>query len=352
MPTDRYIKKGVLEDISDVVKEVDSQDGLFPHIVSASKQGDAIYAMPSRLLISVFEGDQNLRESSGTLEALAKKVTELQKQSSSSTVNTSPMKGPELLLRDLYYADSATWKDSNGTINTEALRNYLRCAKQIYDSDSHDRKSEDRIDANVSDSALETGEKLGTHRYDGLLTGEWKYSYGTLSDFYGLQTLCSSRKESQTDYCLLNRDQVKSYIPYLTAGVMKNGNTEAGKNFVKLLLGKQAENSESNGIPVNRAAFDSLCQEKTDAQNVKDESSICFSTQGSDKTYGFNYINLTQKDITIFTDIIESLNQPAMTDRVIQEIVLKQGKQYLLDQQELDKTVDAILKKVNLYLEE
>ena len=208
--------------------------------------------MPSRLLISIFEGDQNLRESSGTLEALAKKVTELQKQSSSSTVNTSPMKGPELLLLDLYYADSATWKANNDTINPEALNSYLQYAKQIYDSDSHDRKEEDRIDDTMSNSVLETGEKLGTHQCNGLLTGEWKYSYGTLSDIYGLQTLCSSRKESKTDYCLLNRDRVKSYIPYLTAGVMKDGNTEAGKNFVKLLLGKQAENSESNGIPVNR----------------------------------------------------------------------------------------------------
>lgn len=352
MPTDRYIEKGVLEDISDIVKEVDKQDGLFPHIVDASKQGDAIYAMPSRLLISVFEGDQNLRESSGTLENLAKKVTELQKQSSSSTVNTSPLKGPELLLLDLYYADSATWKDNNGTINSEALSSYLQYAKQIYNSDSHDRKEEDRIDDTMSDSVLKTGEKFGTHRCNGLLTGEWKYSYGTLSDIYSLQTLCSSRKESKTDYCLLNRDRVKSYIPYLTAGVMKDGNTEAGKNFVKLLLGKQAENSESNGIPVNRAAFEALCQEKLDAQNVKDEVSICFSAPESDKTYGFDYVNLTQKDIDLFTDIIESLDQPAMTDRVIQEIVLEQGKQYLLDQQDLDKTVDAILKKVNLYLEE
>lgn len=352
MPTDRYIEKGVLEDISDVVKEVDQKDGLFPNIVNASKEKDAIYAIPSRLLIPVFEGNQDLRASSGTLESLAQKVTELQKQSSSSTVNTSPLKGPKLLLLDLYYADSATWKDKEGSIDAEALSNYLRYAKQIYDSDKHDSKEEDHIDSSTGNSTLETGEKIGTHRYNGLLSGEWQYSYGTLSDIFGLQTICSSRKKSKTDYCLLNRDRVKSYIPYLTAGVMKKGNTEAGKNFVKLLLGKQAENSQSNGIPVNRAAFEALCHEKLDDPNVKDGLSMIFSSQDSDKTYDFDYVNLTQKDIDIFTDIVESLEQSAMTDRVIQEIVLEQGKQYLQGKQDLEETVDAILKKVNLYLNE
>lgn len=352
MPTDRYIEKGVLEDISDIVTDIDRNDGIFKNIMEASRQGDAIYAMPSRLMISVLEGKENITKAGGSLETLAGTLTELQKQSADATVNTLPLKGPKLLLRDLFYADSASWKTKDGKIQSEALTNYLRIAKQIYDSDTHKRKEEETMDANTSYTALYSGELVGSHQCTGLLTGQWKYSFGTLTDIFGLQTICSSRKKSKTDYCLLNRDRVKSFIPYLTAGVTKGNNTEAGKNFVKVLLGKKAESNESNGIPVNRAAFDEVLQEKLDAQNVKDGSSLVMSSPDSEKTYGFTYINLTQQDIDRFTNFIEELDQPAMTDRTIQNIILEQGKKHLLGEQDLNQTVDAILKKVNLYLTE
>ena len=41
-----------------------------------------------------------------------------------------------------------------------------------------------------------------------------------------------------------------------------------------------------------------------------------------------------------------------MTNRVIQEIVLGQADKYLLGEQSLESTVDAVMKKVNLYLAE
>lgn len=150
----------------------------------------------------------------------------------------------------------------------------------------------------------------------------------------------------------MNHGKVKTYIPYLMAGVVKGGNTEAGKKFAKLLLGKKAGNSDTNGIPVNQAAYDAVCKEKLHAQNVKDKSSISFGAQGSDKNYGFAYANLKQKEIDSFTEIMESLDKPSITNRVIQKIVLEQGKKYLREEQGLEDTADAILKKVNLYLAE
>ena len=41
-----------------------------------------------------------------------------------------------------------------------------------------------------------------------------------------------------------------------------------------------------------------------------------------------------------------------MTNRVIQEMVLEQGEKYLLGEQSLESAVEAIFKKVNLYLAE
>lgn len=352
MPKEGYIQKGILQDISDVVEEVNKSDGIFPNILEASKQEGKIYAMPARLIIPILEGDQTTVNSGKDLKSMAARATALKKKDNSSGKKPLPIHGPESLLRDLFYADSATWAKEDGTLDKETVTNYLECAKELYDADSHDSKLEDQIDSIDADSTIETGEKIGTHRYDGLLTGEWKYSFGTLSDIQELQMICSYRPQTKTDFCLMNYGKAKSYIPYLMAGVVKSGNTDAGKEFVRTLLGKKAENSDSNGIPVNRAAYDAVCKEKLHAQNVKDESSLVFSQQGSDKTYGFDFANLKQKEIDSFTEIMESLEKPSIANRVIQKIILEQGKKYLRGEQGLEDATDAILKKVNLYLAE
>lgn len=346
MPVDSYIEKGILCDLTELVDEIDKKDGIFKGIKEGSKKDGKIYAMPARFLISVAEGDKDTVAAGGTLSSLAKRAEELKKGKDSSRVI---QKGSRTLLRDLYYADSATWQKEDGTLDQNALREYLACAKQMYDPDP-DGKDNDFQDKEVGDATF-GGEKVGTSNSASQLIGESQISLGSLAGIFDLQTMCSVQVQTKTDYCLMNGEKVKSYIPYLMAGVVEGGNTEAAKMFVRELLGSKAGNSASNGIPVNRAAYNAVCKEKLDAQNVKDGSSVSGTTEDGKKV-GFEYVNLTKEDEDRFTEIVESLTKPAMTNRVIQEMVLEQGKKYLLGEQELDSTVDAIQKKVDLYLAE
>lgn len=349
MPTENYIEKGILADISDVVNEVDKKDGIFANIREGSTKDGKIYAMPVRFLISVVEGDEATIEAGGSLEALAKRAEELKKKNPSS--NVTPNKGTRTLLRDLYYADSASWQREDGSLDEDALTAYLTYAKQIYDVDMRE-KEKDSTDKLIGDGDLQ-GDKFGTNNESGLISGEQKLSFGSLASIFELQTMCSTWTQTKADYCLMNHENVKSYIPYLLAGVTEGGNKETAKEFVKELLGKKAGSSEQNGIPVNRAAYDKVITEKLDARNVKDGYSVAFCGQEEDaKVYGYEYVNLTQDDIDKFTGIVTSLTKPAMTNRVIQELVLEQGDKYLLGEQGLEDTVDAILQKVNLYLAE
>lgn len=353
MPTDSYIEKGLLEDISDIVKEVDDKEGLFANIVESCKKDGKVYAMPTRFLISAIQGKKAILDAGGTLESMTKKAVELAKNKKlPAGIPATPLKSARMHLRDYYYADSATWKKEDGSIDEKLLKDYLSHAKELYDADDHNSKLEKQMDSVYDNDTLSTGEKIGSLRGEELITGQTDYSYGTLSSIYDLQTICSIRAETKDDYCLMNHDKVKSFIPYLEAGVTKGGNTDTAKKFVSLLLEEKTQNSQSNGIPVNRKAFDAVCTEKMDAQNVKDQSSMGFSVSGSDKIFGYDYINLKQNDVDKFTEIVESLEKPSMTNRVIQEIILEQGVKYLHGEQDLDSTVDAILKKVNLYLAE
>ncbi len=349
MPLDSYIEKGILADISDITGEIDKKEGLFQNIKENSIKDGKIYAMPVRFLIPVSEGRGKTAKAGESLATLARTVTQLKKDNPS--VNAIPDKGTRTLLRDLYYADSASWQKEDGSLDEEAVKEYLSYAGQIYaaDSCSAEKDSQDKL---FGDAALE-GEKLGTNQSSGLVSGDFQMSFGTLPGIYDLQDMISTQAQTKADYCLLNGKKVKSYIPYLITGITENGNKETAKEFVKMLFSAKAGSSQLNGIPVNRTAYNEVITEKLDAQNVKDQSSIAFGgADGDGKMYGYEHINLTKKDIKKFTDIIESLEKPSLTNRVIQEIVLEQGSAYLLGVKSLEETTDTILKKVNLYLSE
>ena len=353
MPADSYIEKGVLADITDVVEEVEKEDGIFLNIKKGSKKDGKIYSMPARFLFSVVEGDKETLNSGGSLEKLAERAEQLKKKDSSSNI-TPPNKGTRTLLRDLYYADSAAWQKEDGSIDKDRMEKFLENAKRIYDVDKADKK-EDYQDKSIGDGTF-SGIKANTNASDSLLGKQCKISFGTVAGFLGFQGMCSTWGQTKADYCLMNGDTVKSYIPYLCAGVVAKENTETARMFVKSLLGKKAETADINattGFPVNRAAFDAFCKEKMDDPHVKEGLSMAFGgSSDSDDIYGYEYRNLTQKEVDKLTQIAESLTEPSMTNRVIQEIVLGQADKYLLGEQSLESTVDAVMKKVNLYLAE
>lgn len=165
--------------------------------------------------------------------------------------------------------------------------------------------------------------------------------------------MVSERKDTKADICLMNGDRVKTYVPYLTAGVTMGGNVDAAKEFVATLLGKEAGIRDSDGFSVNRAAFGELCKEKMDDPLVKKKNGACVGFSGPDgKMYNITFVNLKQADVDKLTNMVESLQVPCMTNRVIQELILEQGDRYLSGEQDIDEALDAIMKKVNLYLSE
>lgn len=348
MPMESYIEKGILEDITDVVEEVDEQDGIFANIRKGSEQDGKIYAMPARFLLSVVEGDSDTVSSGESLAALADRAEKLKSENPDSVIMQSN-KGTQTFLRDLYYADSARWQKEDGTLDKNVLTDFLANAKKLYDVDSADKESDYRNDSAGDGTA--GGYKVGTHNSSGLVSGEYRIAYGSLASLSDVQRIYSWKSQTGTEYGLMNEEAVKSYIPYLMTGVNSGGNVETAKEFVKELLGKELS-MDTNGFPVNRAAYDALCEEKMDDPNVKDGLSEMISSVDGEEVYGMEYVNLTQEDVDKITKIIESLESPSMTNRVIQELVLEQGDKYLLGEQGLEETVDAILQKVNLYLAE
>ena len=79
---------------------------------------------------------------------------------------------------------------------------------------------------------------------------------------------------------------------------------------------------------------------------------MSFSRDGSDKVYTIYYRSLTNEEVDEILAQLESVDEPALVDRTVQNLVVEQGSKYLKGELSLEQAVNAIMQKMNLYLAE
>lgn len=348
MPVDKYIEKGVLEDLSDIVSEVDGTDGLFKNIVEGSKKDGHIYGMPAKFLVPVVEGDSATLTAGGTLKTLADKCEELKK---ADPKNAAFLYVPiKQLLSELFDVTSGTITKEDGTLDEAVLRDYLTQVKRLRDVEGEDKERDSEEAENQDDNAIKkAGIKLATHSNTGLMMGNEKLSFGTINSMYGVQVMISAQKQTKTDIAVLNGQNVKTYIPYMIAGVVAKDNTETAKSFVKELIGKDSA-VDDNGFAVNIQAFNKNCEFVLSDESAEYVDGM--SSKDGDECITLQHVKLTQDNVDKFTTMLNSLTTPCLNNRVISNLILEQAEKYVTGEQELDATVNTILQKVNLYLSE
>ena len=342
MPVDSYVEKGILTDISDVVDEVKASDGLVDSIVKDSTKDGKIYAIPTRFLVSFITSDQQTVDAGKSTQALADRIETLAKDKSTTYVVQQKM--AEELLLDFYNVDSKNWVKEDGSLDETKVSDYLTQVKRIYDVDDH---SDIESYGNFFESGMCDGYRYGTLDSMDLFTETCKVEFGTIADVEDFQLMLSAGSTDGAVYGALSNGGISTYVPFLQAGVVSGGNEDAGKAFVKTLLGKEA-GASSNGIPVNEAAL----KDQINALMGRTETSMAFNRDGSDKIYTIEYRSMTQEEADAILAQLEAVEQSALTDRTIQNLVIEQGTSYVKGEQNLEETVNEITKKVNLYLAE
>ena len=342
MPVDSYVEKGILTDISDVVAEVKASDGLVDSIVKDSTKDGKIYAIPTRFLVSFITSDQQTVDAGKSTQALADRIETLAKDKSTTYVVQQKM--AEELLLDFYNVDSKNWVKEDGSLDETKVSDYLTQVKRIYDVDDH---SDIESYGNFFESGMCDGYRYGTLDSMDLFAERCKVEFGTIADVEDFQLMLSAGTTDGAVYGVLSNGGTSSYVPFLQAGVVSGGNEDAGKAFVKTLLGKEA-GASSNGIPVNEAAL----KDQINALMGQTETSMAFNRYGSDKMYTIEYRSMTQEEADAILAQLEAVEQSALTDRTIQNLVIERGTSYVKGEQNLEETVNEITKKVNLYLAE
>lgn len=341
LPTDSYIEKGILADISEAVDTISAQDGVFENVVGAYRGADGCYRIPARFYVGIVIGEPDAVAAGASLPGFAD-FMETEKAKSPDE-NMLPVQTARELLQTLYDTSGAGWFTENGP-DEEGLTEWLDAAGRIYAADDHAEAA----------SAAQGGQYdvsgTGGFAAISILMKESRIGIGTAGSMSNFADILEVNAQTGGSYGVFAADQVHSFVPYLELGMSSTAKPEA-KDFILTLLGREAGSMDDTGYPVNRAGWQELCAKSIELYGAESTVALAMSNEEGE-TVSLNYNHMTQEVCDAFEKLLESVDTPAPTDAVLEQLILDEAERYVLGETSIEEAVGAILKKMKLYLAE
>jgi ABC-type glycerol-3-phosphate transport system substrate-binding protein len=345
MTIGNYVEKGMLTDLSDVIGEVSSADGLFENLVNAYQSDGKVMAVPVCVMLPMILGNADGLGSVTDLKTLTAYVESLRQKNPDAPgiCGTETVDG---LLRWMYGISSAAWLKDGNTLDEAALNEFFDCLKRISEAEKSQIPAGNESIITSGGGNLYLSYNMNLFSY---LGGDSLICAGQMDSFQVFAVLETFRSQGDA-YQSLNGQTAGVFQPMLTVGVNAKGDqSETAKGFVKYLLGKDFQSNENlGGLPVNRAAFDAGKKNPFPSDLTPSMSSMGASGELKD-------LEIQWPSENSFAELqkrMESVNIPADSNQVIREAVEAEAKNLLEGGASVQDAVQNVIKKVNLYLSE
>lgn len=355
IPEDTYVEKGMLSDLSGILSKVQETDGILENIRKPyEKEDGSIYSMPVKFAVPVMVGPKEEIEKVTDLGTLADLVEAHQDEYDMQTrMPMSQVYTPELLLTDLADVSAGAWLKEDGTLDEDALKEYLTQADRMY------QPTREPVEEALGDEQIyyfyERQEmKIGVSGSN-VLDGFYVLDLGRLYSADEMANLYSTEKyDASIGVKLWNGQEENCFIPIQTVGISaKAGEKEAAEKFVEFLFSQEGQEiGQSGGLPVNEAVFrNAEYWKKGEEDEVLWIATHSYS-DGSRAEQTFECRQQTEAYTEQILAIAESLEKPSKVNEFILSAVRDAGTRYLKRECTLDEAVNQAVQEVNLYLSE
>lgn len=317
-----YIEKGVLRDISDVLKTCTDSDTVLGNIKNTYKRENSIFAVPVSVNIPLVLGKKEAITASDTLQHLVDYATQ---------EGTSPLFGDityQDLAKNLYEQYYNELLNKDGEFQEDKLREYFESIEILAEqTNCLTEYSNDTCEGNMG--VLHGVAQLGIKNYD------------SIEDIG-----CAMQIANDIDgtWNPLNNQ----YMPNLIVGINKASkqNTLADQ-FLQLLLSDEIVSYYGEGIPVNKA--NSISNLKSPWSNDL-IMTYGYSYNGEFTLYGVK--TTKEDDLKRYVQMLENLNTPIFIDETIEKKILEIVEEFFAKKLTVDEAVQKVTSYVNLYNEE
>lgn len=348
MPLDSYIEKGILMDIRDVVDDIDSKEGLFKNLMEPFYKENSLYAIPAEFQLPVIADNNN--SVMADYKAIADNVEQLRKENTDKDL--LKVYSARDVMRKFSMVCAPSWKNEDGVLNEEKVKEFLTESKRIYDAQMNGIPEGKQAE----NAELEENINFNLLNDMAYLTKSAKLLYGTIftrDQFASAMSIQRNEGFENTGMMPMSGQNANVYIPKTMVGINAvSKNQEEAKLFIETLLGSEVQALMSMGFPVNKKAFEACW--------TMDENSM--GQDGFYMTYGMS----DEEGNTVMVDVswpsdeqiqtlrawITAANTPYISDSILEEAIYTEGAEYLEGNIDIDAAVSQIRDKISVYIAE
>ena len=323
LPTDSFLEKGVLADITDVIRPLTDSGELLPNIVNAYWKNEKIYYVPTHYNLPFLFGKKTGITELSAIDGMADYASAHRDEQLFDNITLNDF----ITLFSPYLSDKII---VNGKPDRAKLVSVLNELREIADNciiiEENGKESEDRTDI----SSLVKGSPMCLVPLNGftnstLPLGIAEYVNGSYVPFEA------------------------SFIPSCELGINAASNQiELCKKFLTLALSEEIGSIDFyNGFPVNKKALETISK--------NDRSNFVFGTkiEKEDGTYTNIILEpLNEEQLETLINACTSVSKRASSNEQIESALLEETEEFFKGNLTAEETANRIMEKVSLYLAE
>ncbi len=355
MPLDSYAEKGLLLDLGDLVKELESQNSYYNKILESCRRDGKIAAIPVRYKIPIMMGKREMVSAITDLKTLAD-AAEKEAASVREGKTVFGTYDERELLERLWPMCAGAWNGADQEADREKISDFLTQARRIYEAEQKNltdsaKQSHKENLASLKKLDMEHNPLDGARQLMNMCLGGQRVTAGTYSSMKDVRELFSVLNQEKEDAWQIWEGQNRRvFVPEGLAAVSADtADSGLAKAFVKTLLSEEVQKKDlGDGFPVNKAAFAGF------SENPNSDSYMIVSGSGgdADPDYELDLVWPSEKQLGELEEAIETLETAAvMTDRIKEE-VFRIAAGALTGEKEIEDCAEEIAQKIKLLREE
>lgn len=363
MPIASYIEKGLLADMTSMLTGLNGEEELFGNIVNAMKMENGIYAMPCEIEIPVISAKAEYLSGMKDIEGIADTIETLRKENpEKNLISICTEKG---VLRFFGMVCVPAWTGADGSLNKEAVTEFLTQSKRIYDAQM------DGLPDKIIDSYKSGNESwlqwAGETREDsiylrsGVTAMEYVGGYeqtlqGTISGLWSYCDLISANRVAgfeDSEWSVMNGQSSNVFCAETLLGInAASPYTAQAEDFIKLCLGRENQINLFSGLPVNKAALAEICI--ANPADLGENGEYGYVGSSNEDGERLEYVTYwpDESQVTRLRKCVESADTAYIEDVVIESVVYEEGIIYLQGRESLEEAINNIYKKIAIYMAE
>ena len=330
---DRYIEKGLLEDINEIV--VNNQESLFRNIINAYAKGDAIYAVPTSFNMPIIIGENvsNIKDLNSLISRCEENI-----ENQEIILNIS---SAEELVDTFYESIANNILREDKALNVESIEEFLNRFKKIYDL-TVSNLSDDQEEI-IKDNRQYINSFLSLY----LVNKNANMNISNIKNYKDILFISGIKEQYKCDYTLWNGDNGSYFKAIDVVGINSNSkNKNIAKEFVNSLLNGSFYSSEFSNLSVNKDVF------RNTLNSIKDYEAGVAAMDENGEGDVLEAIKLQDQDIENIINDVSSLNKAVTVNNIILDKIKDEIIEYIEGEINIEETLKKINNNLEIYLSE